>query len=236
MTFRLHSELELHQLVESGLSSTTPPGPTSSNSTDWVAWHFTKLAFLPAIVQSGALLCDRHAKPAEVIASPGIKEDRLSIPIDLPGHPKCMVGDHVPFYFAPRSPTSFWVLHNTCKADELVFLGVHVGTVASQLQWCATDGSAAKPQLSNFTRDANAIGDHVDLEVLTLRYWQDKTGEDTDRRRRRHAELLVYDRVPLEVVSHVACYSSEALAVAAASMQGVSGSRKYGVDPNMFAI
>ena len=201
-----------------------------------MAWHFTKLAFLPAIVESGALLCDRHAKPAEVIASPGIKEDRLSIPVGLPGHPDCMVGDHVPFYFAPRSPTSYWVLHNTCQPNDLVFLGVHVRTVTSHLEWCATNGSAAKPQLTSFMKDAHAIGDHVDLDVLTLRYWLDNTGEDTDRRRRRHAEFLVYDRVPLEFVSRVVCYSAEALAVAVKAMDGVSGSRKYGVDPNMFAI
>jgi hypothetical protein len=104
------------------------------------------------------------------------------------------------------------------------------------LEWCATNGSAAKPQLTGFMKDAHAIGTHVDLDVLKLRYWPDKTGEDTDRNRRRNAEFLIHDRVPLEFVTHVACYSTEALAVATRAMAGVSGLRKYGVDPNMFAI
>lgn len=117
-----------------------------------------------------------------------------------------------------------------------MFLGVKVRVVTSHLEWCATNGSAAMPQLTGFMKDAHAIGTHADLDVLGLQYWQDPTGEDTDRRRRRHAELLVYDRVPLEFVTHVARYSAEALAVATKAMAGVGGSRKYGVDPNMFAI
>lgn len=224
----------LYQYEESGLASTVAPGPTKTNGVDWIAWHFTKLDFLPLIVESGALLSDRIAKPPQVIANPGIKEDRLGVPISLPGHPSGTVGDHVPFYFSPRSPTSYWMLRHTCTGDDMVFLGVHVGSVSASAACCATDGSAAMPMLTKFTNDMQGIGEFVDLNVLTLRYWTDQTGEDNDRRRRRHAELLVHDRVPLRFVSHVACYSDKSLAVARALLQDVGGTRHYGVNQNMF--
>ncbi|MCF6391029.1 DUF4433 domain-containing protein [Mycobacterium sp. MBM] len=199
-----------------------------------MAWHFTKLEFLPLLVESGALLCDRIAKPPQVIANQGIKEDRLGVPVDLPGHPFGTVGDHVPFYFSPRSPTSYWMLRHTCTGNDMVFLGVHVGAVATSAACCATDGSAAMPMLTKFTNDIPTIGEFVDLNVLTLRFWNDRTGEDNDRRRRRHAEFLVHTSVPLQLVSHVACYSDESLKVAQELLQDVGGTRHYGVDQNMF--
>lgn len=234
MTLQFHPELGLYRVVESGLASVSPHGPTATNPADWIAWHFTKLAFLPQILQDGALLCDRRANPAEVIANEGIKAARLQAAVALPDHPQGCVGDHVPFYFSPRSPTSYWVLRHTCKATELVFFGVHVATITHNMPWCASDGNAAQSMLTRFTKDLGAIGTHVDLNVLTLQSWKDPTGEDQDRIRRRHAEFLVYDQVPLNFISHVACYDDTALAVAQAALRDVGGTRQYGVDKNMF--
>jgi hypothetical protein len=67
-----------------------------------------------------------------------------------------------------------------------------------------------------------------------MQRWKDPTGEDEDRTRRRQAELLVYDKVPLDLIAYVACCTTAALQVAYESLRDVGGTRHYGVDANMF--
>lgn len=234
MTFVYDEDLRLYKVRETGLASTSPPGPNIANSADWIAWHFTRISFLPEIIKSGGLLCDSAANQSTILGNADIKARRLHTPVALPGYPESTVGDHVPFYFAPRSPTSFKVLRSTARADELVFLGVRVGDIARSSLWCATDGNAALSSLTAYTRDPDGIGAHVDLEVLCAQYWKDGTGEDQDRLRRRHAELLVHHYVPLPLVSSVVCYGHSQLVAAHALLQSVGGVRKYAVDTNMF--
>lgn len=233
MTLRFHPDLALYQVVESRLASVVAPGPMATNSADWVAWHFTRIAFLPKIVADGCLLSDRTAGQSVVVGNAGIKGRRLVTPVNLPTHPSGMVGDYVPFYFTPRSPTSYKVLRSTCTALDLVFLGVHVRSIAELTTWCATDGNAVEA-ITEYTCDQHDIGTHVDLDLLCAQSWPDKTGQDLDRTRRRHAELLVHQQVPLELIAYVVCYAPTQLQAVRSILGSVGGMRKYGVDQYMF--
>jgi hypothetical protein len=73
--------------------------------------HFTHIEHLDTIITDG-LLRDTVARGGLLkreAGNPGIKADRRKRKVPI--HPFGHVGDYVPFYFAPRSPTMSAISH-----------------------------------------------------------------------------------------------------------------------------
>lgn len=161
---------------------------------------------------------------------------KLVEPIDRTAYPPGVtVGDHVPFYFAPRSPMLLRVLSGRAqyKGDHtgLVMLGVTVRTlVASEATWCVSDRNDATPVV-RFSCDVTAVGTFIDFSLMTQFMWN-KTPEDQDRQARRAAEALVLAAVPLTWVSHVVTSTNEGTATARRIMENVGSTRQYAVEPS----
>jgi hypothetical protein len=68
-------------------------------------YHIVHVDRLASIVADGYLWSDavivQRAAPGTTIGMAGIKQRRLSLPVDC--HPGDRVGEYVPFYFCPRS-------------------------------------------------------------------------------------------------------------------------------------
>lgn len=72
--------------------------------------------------------------------------------------------------------------------------------------FCFTDGHG----IMHFTEYYNDLTElhNIDWDIMKSKYWHD-TIEDNDRKRRRMAEFLVYQYVPLDCIIGIAVYSQK---------------------------
>lgn len=114
--------------------------------------------------------------------------------------PNGHLGDYIPFYFAGHSP----MLLNIKTGDRgirqqaqenLVYVVCKISSVMEHCpQWCFTDGHAK----SFITKFYNKTEDLSQLDWHTIRQqiWR-STEDDMDRMRRKQAEFLVKEHVPV---------------------------------------
>ena len=172
---------------------TMPPDPV-------LLYHITHLDNLSGILRDGCLHCYRQMNVGGLhpvnIAYPGIQDRRATTPVSV--GPGGVLHDYVPFYFAPRSPMLYALHKNQVEGysggqTPIVHLVTSVARLTeTEHQFVYTDGHATMLFSRFFTAVANL--DQIDWPLMQEQYWSD-TPEDPDRKRRRQAEFLVYDRV-----------------------------------------
>lgn len=171
--------------------------------------HFTHIDNLPSILDSGCLqadnLVDRSSALQVEAADLEIKSVRRTMQVPLAPH-GC-VADYVPFYFAPRSPM-LYKLHKggvpnyTGGQDPLVYLVSSAEAVAAvSIPFVFSDGNCAAT-VTCFSGDLAQIESVVDWEVMRAQMWAN-SADDPDRRRRRMAEFLAHQRVPVSCLSGI---------------------------------
>jgi hypothetical protein len=191
-----------------------------ANSRDRSAriYHFTHLDNLPSIVAAAGLAAGSVRQRADVTTDVGDADVKAArrrrvVPV-LPGG---TVADYVPFYFAPRSPMMYRIACDHRDGvpgrysggdDPLVYLVSSVDRVlATGLAWVASDGNAAAA-VSRFTNRADDLATFVDWPLMAQTIWSN-TEADPDRQRRRMAELLVHQELPLTAVLGFATRTGE---------------------------
>jgi hypothetical protein len=172
--------------------------------------HFTHVRNLPGILEAGCLqadsLVDRGSALLVEAADLGIKAERKKIRITLA--PYGCVADYVPFYFAPRSPMLFKLAKGgvptyTDGQDPLIyFVSTVEAVVQAGLRYLFSDGNCASA-VTQVSGDLALLESMVDWAVMRARIWSN-TAEDPDRMRRRMAEFLVHERVPLRCMAGIA--------------------------------
>jgi hypothetical protein len=170
-----------------------PPDPV-------LLYHMTHLDNLPGILQSGCLHCQQQLSRSGLhpvsIAYPGIQDRRLGTTV--PCGPGGVLHDYVPFYFAPRSPMLYAIHKNRVEAyDGGQTPILHLVSSVPQIQttghqFVFTDGHATMA-FSRFFTEPDEL-DQLDWPLMKATYWRD-TPQDPDRKRRRQAEFLVYNKV-----------------------------------------
>ncbi len=124
--------------------------------------------------------------------------------------PNGVLGDYVPFYFGPLSP----MLYNIWKGykgitkrpqSDIVYIVCRVNTIFDLCaNWCFTDGHA-KAELSDPYNDP-AHFSAVDWDMVFEQHWNN-TEEDFDRVRRKQAEFLVKEHVPVKCIAGIVTYN-----------------------------
>jgi ssDNA thymidine ADP-ribosyltransferase, DarT len=166
------------------------------------------------------------------MADESIKNERLNIVVDLPPpYPQSVVGDHVPFYLAPRSPMLYRLAKQHRNQASFIYFGVRLGDLPDHLNWCFSDGNA-RSGYTDFRRGLGGLGEFADFDALCVRFWGDP--EDLDRTRRRQAELLVHTEVPLELVSYVVCKTNAALQHVQPRFADVGAMMQYLIEPRNY--
>jgi hypothetical protein len=170
--------------------------------------HFTHVDNLPGVLAAGCLLADSLVDRSSALrveaADLDIKADRKRMRVPLAPH-GC-VADYVPFYFAPRSPM-LYKLHKggvpnyKGGQDPLVYLVSSAEAVVAGASFVFSDGNCASA-VTQFASDLAQIESVVDWEVMNATMWAN-TADDPDRKRRRMAEFLVHQRVPLGRLSGI---------------------------------
>lgn len=121
----------------------------------------------------------------------------------VPISPNGVLNDYVPFYFAPKSPMLYSIFKKNVDGfsgnqKDIIYLVSSVETIIkAKLDFVFTDGHAYE-LISKFY---NKIADlnRIDWHLMGATYWHN-TEEDNDRMRRRMAEFLVYQFVPVNCI------------------------------------
>ena len=130
--------------------------------------------------------------------------DRRDYTVKLPGCGK--LGEYIPFYLAGHSPMllniktgfrgitkrpQYEIIYIVCKLDDIL---THCS------EWVFTDGHA-KDNLSSHYNDLKDL-DKIDWDIVREQYWRN-TDDDYDRQRRKQAEFLVKNHVPVACIEKV---------------------------------
>jgi ssDNA thymidine ADP-ribosyltransferase, DarT len=179
-------------------------------STRHLIMHFTHVRNLSGILATGCLQADSFVDRSSALrveaADLDIKAKRKAIRIRLA--PYGCVTDYVPFYFAPRSPMLYKLAKGgvptyTDGQDPLIYLVSTVDTATrAGLQCLFSDGNCTAA-VTQVCADLTQLDSMVDWEVMHAQRWNN-TAEDGDRMRRRMAEFLVHERLPIGCVAGIA--------------------------------
>ncbi len=187
-------------------------------------FHFTAFQNLENIFSFGAiksknLLRSENVTPVN-IACNNIQDKRARTIVDAQGR---TLHDYVPFYFAPRSPMLYSIVHNNVpEAEEtnqenFVYLVSSVDNLCN-LQFVFTDYQAIVTYASfyNNLSDLNKICwdlifecPHLPEQKLPFKGYckfflnNDKNPRYVKRKEARLAEFLVFSQVPIEKISMI---------------------------------
>lgn len=173
-------------------------------------YHITHIDNLSSIVNAGSIRSLNTLKGEGInhrsIAYSHMQERRDSITIALP--PGGNLHDYVPWSFAARAPMLFTAwrgrLNQGVQQHDIIHLVTDVQKALQlQLKIIYTDGHPVTNQLTQFFTDLEQLPQILDWDLLIARQWSN-TEEDSDRKRRRQAELLMYGDVPWSIVRGIA--------------------------------
>lgn len=174
--------------------------------------HMTHISNLHRILESNGLIAISQLVSNNQsyinIAHTSIQDQRATYAV--PVEPYGTLHDYVPFYFAPRSPMLFSISKGNINGysdgqKPIIYLVTQPKIIQRKaMPFCFTDGHG----IMSFTDYFNDLKDldKVDWEIMNAKYWSD-TEYDSDRRRRRMAEFLVYNYVPLECFIGIGVYN-----------------------------
>jgi hypothetical protein len=172
-------------------------------------YHITHTSNLDSILAANGLYSCSYVHANNVgytnIAHSNIQDRRARFPVPLP--PFGFVHDYVPFYFAPRSPMLYAIAKGIVKGytggqSEVIYLVTSAERIhTANIPYVFTDGHAvvAFSEYYNSPHDLQ----HIDWDVMRSQYWRD-TPQDNDRTRRRQAEFLAHNYVPLNLFGGIA--------------------------------
>jgi hypothetical protein len=201
--------------------------------------HFTHVNHLASIVEHG-LVADSVAQAAGLleveVGNVGIKQARQDRAVPIA--PFGVVADYVPFYFAPRSPMMFAIEHGNVPTyaggcDELVYLVTTAERLLeARLLVLFTDRNAVLA-VTSFASTLEEAEEPIDWPLMRERYWGN-TSDDPDRRERRMAECLVYNKVPFEVFNGVVAKNQRSATLAQVTFDSLGIDMPVSVRPDWY--
>ena len=123
-----------------------------------------------------------------------------------------VVNDYVPFYFSVRTPMLYNIVTGhgvppTPQEDIIYLCCKFIELATDDFQWCFTDGNAAK-RISRFSKEIQHLS-HLDWHSIKTTDFRDENADgDEDRVRKKHAEFLVKDHVPIEFIKGICVFNN----------------------------
>ncbi|WP_013324670.1 type II toxin-antitoxin system toxin DNA ADP-ribosyl transferase DarT [Gloeothece verrucosa] len=178
-------------------------------------YHITHLNNLASILRAGGLIANSRLRQQQInytdIAHEQIQDRRARkrLPCGAGG----TLHDYVPFYFAPRSPMLYAIHTGNVRGyqdgqDSIIHLvtDIEAPFFEEENAFVFTDGHAIM-DYSDFYDDLNALDFVIDWELMKSKYWFD-TEDYPDRKWRRQAEFLVYERCPWDLITEIGVINS----------------------------
>jgi len=143
------------------------------------------------------------------IGNPSIITRRSKITVPVP--PGGVLNDYVPFYFGVHSPMLLQISSGVaggtaCTQQDIIYI-VSIDTLLIQnnVQFVFTDGHAVDQLTRNFYNDINDLN-KLDWQVIPAKYWANDEF-DLDRQRRKQAEFLVFQKMPVSCIFGIGVYN-----------------------------
>lgn len=124
-------------------------------------------------------------------------------------YPNTVVNDYVPFYFSVRTPMLYNIKtgHGIAASPQkdIIYLCCKLSELATNdFQWCYTNGNASKV-ITKFYNELYDIDNKLDWRSIETTDFRDENADgDEDRTRKKHAEFLVKEYVPINFIKGIA--------------------------------
>ena len=121
--------------------------------------------------------------------------------------------DYISFYFGPRSPMLYEIEkgYNGVQSrpmEDIVYLVTDFEQIKkAKVQYVFFDGHGYHGFSTCYNQEKHL--NEVPWNDVNAKYWLD-TEEDPDKKRRKQAELLVYDELSIEAVTKIGVYNNAA--------------------------
>ncbi|MDB5250045.1 MAG: hypothetical protein JWQ40_4439 [Segetibacter sp.] len=127
-------------------------------------------------------------------------------------HPYGKIHDYVSFYFGPKSPMLYSIYKGNSDTpypqSDVAYIVTSIPVILEQkLNFVFTTGQAIM-QLSTSHNNLDDLN-KIDWDIIFATYWFDQPPEYVDRARKRMAELLIYEYLPVNCILGIAVISSE---------------------------
>lgn len=169
---------------------------------------------LPYILNIGKLTTSNHpqADPNYIgIGDQTLIQSRNARIITLP--PGGTFAEYVAFYFGPRSPMLYNIKNGfqgvaKLPQEKIIYLVSTFDQIQkNSLPYLFFDGHGYH-ELSSPYNNPKDLG-QIDWQMVKATQWND-TVEDSDRKRRKQAELIVHNEVPVDCLAGIAVYNDSA--------------------------
>ena len=141
------------------------------------------------------------------------------------------IGDFIPFYFGPRSPMLYVIQHGyngvkRIEAEKIVYCVIKLDDIIRDCIKCVfTDGHVLNSLTQVITGDnLGHINDYVKYSDVFASRWDDD--DDLDLKRRKEAELLLQNDLPVQYIRGFVVYNDEAKQLL----------HSFGVEEKMIAV
>lgn len=146
------------------------------------------------------------------------------------------ISDYIPFYLGPRSPMLYVIQHGyngvpRCEPEKIVYCVIKIDDlVCNDIDCIFTDGHALSALTSFYTKDKlSQINNIINFNDVYSHKWNSAT--DIDLKRRKEAELLVKNDLPISLICGYIVYN----AVAKNTLLGLGvDEKKIAVSPNYY--
>lgn len=173
-------------------------------------YHITHMNNIDSILKNDGLLAyalmHQQQLTYQDVANVDVQDKRQqkNVPISPGGN----LHDYVPFYFAPRSPMLYAILNGGTEQKEIVYFMTNTQTIQENpFDFIFTDSHAIM-RLTNYYSNLNDL-DKIDWDVMNSKYWHDHP-DYPNRKMKRQAEFLIYQKVTLSACIGFAVYNKEA--------------------------
>lgn len=176
------------------------------------AFRITHIDNIPHILKNGLVKADSplHDENYVPIGDPqiiGLRGD-----IEVKGY---RIGDYITFYLGPRSPMLYVIQHGyngvqRVEPEKIVYCVIRLDDLINNNIDCIfTDGHAVSFLTSFYSRDKlSSINEIVKFDDVYSSQWNSE--EDLDLKRRKEAELLIKNDLPVQFLRGFVVYNNKA--------------------------
>ena len=176
------------------------------------AFRITHIDNIPHVLRCGLVRADSPLRTDDFISIGDPQIIQVRGEREVKGY---RINEFIPFYLGPRSPMLYVIQHGyngvqRVDAENIVYLVVRLDELVSNDVDCIfTDGHALSSLTNYYTKDKLPIIDKIVRydDVYSSR-WDSDT--DLDLKRRKEAELLIKNDLPVQFIKGFVVYNEQA--------------------------
>jgi hypothetical protein len=176
------------------------------------AFRITHIDNVPHILRCGIVRANSPLRDEHFISIGDKQIIRLRENVDVKGH---RIGDYIPFYLGPRSPMLYVIQHGynevqRVEPEDIVYCVIRLDDlIENNIDCVFTDGHALSFLTSFYSKEAlNQINNIISFDDVYSSQWN--SDEDLDLKRRKEAELLVKNDLPVQYLRGFVVYNNKA--------------------------